>query len=85
MELGSSTGEGHGLAVGSAGIRDALGCQKPWMLRRARHLRVDCPLPLAGAKGSTADREEQGRSRQVEEQEVAEFVLHALGNSSTVT
>lgn len=39
------------MAGRNGGIRDATGCQKLWMQRRASHIRDDCPLHVAGAKG----------------------------------
>ena len=58
MELGSKTGEGLELAVGSGGIREAVGCQEPQVRRRGSQVRDDLALCTAGVKGLAADGEE---------------------------
>lgn len=57
MELGSKTGEGLELAVGSGGIKEAVGWQEPQVRRRGSRVRGDLALRSAGVKGLAADGE----------------------------
>lgn len=60
-----------------------MGCQEPWVQRRASHTREDCPFYQRGWGNGLELQRERGRreeSREVGEQEVVEFVLCALGN-----
>lgn len=61
-----------------------MGCQEPWVQRRVSHAREDCPFYQHGWDKGLELQRERGRrleeSREVEEQEVVEFVFCASGN-----